>query len=109
MTCVECCLLHQLWLLQFETVIQEGYRIRALQRNPHIVLLNPDWYHEVMKPIIADWTYLWLEAQHMANITEREIKQYILEGANHLKNPEVARPTPTFLCDQLQLHAAGDS
>jgi hypothetical protein len=77
-------------LEKLDAVIQEGYKTRALQRNPHIVLLNPDWYHEVMKPIIADWTYLWLEAQHMANIRESEVKQYILEGAHQLKNPELA-------------------
>jgi hypothetical protein len=75
---------------QLKDVIQEGYKQRALQKNPHIVLLNPDWYHENMKPIMVDWIHLWLEAQHLSGISEEDIKLYVLEGANQVKNPELA-------------------
>ena len=35
-------------------VIHEGFESRALQRNPHIVLLDESWYHENMKPALAE-------------------------------------------------------
>ena len=40
---------------RLSTVIQNGYDCRALQRNPHIVLLNLEWYKEMLQPVMADW------------------------------------------------------
>jgi hypothetical protein len=31
-----------------------------------IVLLNPEFYHLEMKPVVAEWTHLWLESQHVS-------------------------------------------
>jgi hypothetical protein len=42
-----------------------------------------------MKPIVAEWTYLWLESQHLSGLSPDDIEKYILEGANIYKNPEV--------------------
>ncbi len=52
-------------LEKLKEVIIEGYKQRALQRNPHIVLLNPDYYHKFIKPIVAQWALLWLESQNL--------------------------------------------
>ena len=76
---------------QLLKVIEEGYQLRALQRNPHIVLLNPDWYHASMKPVMAQWAHLWLEAQHISGISKNDIIKYIIEGANSTVNPELAQ------------------
>lgn len=32
-------------LHKLSAVMNEGYQSRALQRNPHCLLLNVDWYH----------------------------------------------------------------
>jgi hypothetical protein len=64
-------------------VICHGYQIRALQRNPHIVLLNLEWYHSTLKPVIADWLYMWIETQHLGTIGEDIVKRYILEDGQH--------------------------
>lgn len=63
-------------------VINKGYEIRALQRNPHIVLLNIEWYHSTLKPVMADWLYMWIETQHLGTISEKLVKQYILQDGH---------------------------
>jgi hypothetical protein len=68
-------------LEELKVVIDEGYRIKALQRSPHIVLLNPAFYDSSMKPIIAKWILLWLETQHFIGISEENMHKYILYGA----------------------------
>lgn len=63
-------------------VIDDGVETRALQKTPHIILLNPDWYHEQMKPIVADWVLLWLQQQNVgkSGLSDSMIKRYILNG-----------------------------
>ena len=40
-----------------------------------------DFYDEVMKPIFAEWAYLWLQKQHIHGIERHETLTYVLEGA----------------------------
>lgn len=47
-----------------------------------VTLLNVDFYHEAMKPIFAEWSYLWLQKQHIHGIERHETLTYILEGAS---------------------------
>jgi hypothetical protein len=66
-------------LESLRVVINKGYDLRALQRNPHIVLLNIEWYHSTLKPIMADWLYMWIETQHLGTVlSEQMVKQYLL-------------------------------
>jgi len=60
--------------------IQKGYESRALQRNPHLVLLNSDWYHLEMKPIMARWAYLWIEANHFTGISTADAISFMEKG-----------------------------
>jgi hypothetical protein len=46
-----------------------------------VTLLNPEFYHESMKPILAEWVYLWLQKQHLHGIDRNEAVRYMLEGA----------------------------
>eukprot|EP01012_Entosiphon_sulcatum_P009332 TRINITY_DN1521_c0_g2_i1.p1 TRINITY_DN1521_c0_g2~~TRINITY_DN1521_c0_g2_i1.p1 ORF type:complete len:4962 (-),score=1074.52 TRINITY_DN1521_c0_g2_i1:73-14958(-) len=61
-------------------VINEGYDLRALQRSPHLVLLDPEFYHSRLKPLLADWAILWLEAQQLTNISLDMARRYLLGG-----------------------------
>jgi len=67
-----------------QKIVQQGVEIRALQRTPHIILLNPAWYHETMKPAVADWVLLWLQKQNVgkSGLSEADIRAYILGGAS---------------------------
>ena len=68
-------------LAALAAVINDGYRQRALQRNPHIVLLNTAFYFARMQPVLMDWLLLWLESQHLSGLSEEQIKRYVLQPA----------------------------
>lgn len=70
-------------LTNLRKVIDRGYELRALQRNPHIVLLNPDFYHSDLKAIMMEWA---LESQHFTGVGEDEIRKYVLEGPQSDQN-----------------------
>jgi len=66
---------------RLENVVKEGYANRSLQKLPHITLLNPAFYARRMKPILAEWAYLWLQKQHLHGIDREEAVRYMLTGA----------------------------
>ena len=70
-------------MTKLRKVIDRGYELRALQRNPHIVLLNPDFYHSDLKAIMMEWA---LESQHFTGVGEDEIRKYVLEGPQSDQN-----------------------
>ena len=41
-----------------------------------------EWYHEHLKPIMAEWAYLWLQSVHLHGATRSETISYILNGAS---------------------------
>ena len=67
-------------LNRLRSALRSGFAVRALQRNPHVVLLNLDWYHAKLRPLMADWLYMWLEAQHLAGMSEAAVKAFLLRG-----------------------------
>lgn len=46
-----------------------------------VTLLNYEFYNERMKPVMAEWAYLWLQKHHLHGIDRTEAVQYLLEGA----------------------------
>jgi hypothetical protein len=46
-----------------------------------VTLLNLNFYHSSLKPIMAEWAYLWLQKQHLHGIDRSEAVRYMLEGA----------------------------
>lgn len=68
-------------LKRLSQAVQQGVAARNLQMLPHVTLLNPEFYHESMKPILAEWVYLWLQKQHLHGIDRNEAVRYMLEGA----------------------------
>lgn len=66
-------------LLRIKQCVSQGYDIRALQRNPHIVLLNDEWYDVELKPILAEWLFMYIQSQHISGgLSESEILEYLL-------------------------------
>merc|ERR1711988_501861 len=58
-----------------------GLQINALQRLPHLTLLDLDFYKDKMMPILAEWLILWLRQQHVAGLDHREMLRYVIDGA----------------------------
>jgi hypothetical protein len=87
----------KLILKQLKKVILFGYNIRALQKVPHVVLLNVDWYNHQLLPVLAEWMYMWLEAQHLTGLSEMDVIKYLKEGANNEYNTQLAELIDTKL------------
>jgi len=68
-------------LKEIAVEIQRGIQGRHLQRLPHVTLLNYAFYDESLKPLMAEWAYLWLQKHHLHGIDRAEAVQYLLEGA----------------------------
>lgn len=68
-------------LKRISVILNEGYALHALQRLPHVTLLNTEWYQSTLKPLMAEWVYLWLQKQHLHGIHRHEAVTYMLEGA----------------------------
>ena len=68
-------------LNRLSSAIDDGYRAKSLQRLPHVTLLDPEYYHNCLKPLLAEWAYLWLQKQHLHGIERDEAIKYTLEGA----------------------------
>ena len=75
-------------LAALSRVIEDGFERRALQRSPHLVLLNVEWYHAEMKPIMAQWMMLWLEANHVAGLSTEQIDAYLRSDGASLVGTE---------------------
>ncbi|KPA78926.1 hypothetical protein ABB37_05990 [Leptomonas pyrrhocoris] len=58
------------------SAIMNGFRLRALQREPHLVLLDPGHYYvEQLLPALVPWLQLWLHA-HMADHLPEQERQH---------------------------------
>jgi len=60
-------------LTRLKSAIEQGYQQRSLQRLPHIALLDFEFYHTTLKPIFADWAYLWLQKNHLHGVDRNEV------------------------------------
>ena len=66
-------------------LVESGYECRALQRSPHLVLLNIDWYHENMLRLMAEWMMLWLAANHFTGLSHVQTVAYLTDDDSKLE------------------------
>ena len=45
-------------LSRLQNEVEKAFKERFMQKNPHVVLLNEEFYHERVKPVIAEWLLL---------------------------------------------------
>jgi hypothetical protein len=64
-------------LSKFREAIKSGIACNALQEMPHLTLLNPEFYDNVMKPVLSEWLLLFLKAQHLFGLSDEETLTYI--------------------------------
>ena len=69
---------------ELTAVIEQGYEKHALQRSPHLTLLNEEWYAREMKPVMAKWLLLWLEANHVSGLQTEHMFAYITRDCSRL-------------------------
>ena len=73
-------------LEEISVCIQQGYATHAFQRNPHLVLLDEEYYHTALKPLLARWALGWLHAQFVGkvSVSDAVLLTYICGDNAHL-------------------------
>jgi hypothetical protein len=67
-------------LKQLQATIQEGYQQKSLQKNPHIVLLDDEFYHKKMRHIVMEWVILWLNHHHFTGLNQSQVLSSFLSN-----------------------------
>lgn len=81
-------------LERLSTVLAEGHKERALLNKPHLVLIDLAFYHRAMRPVLAEWTQLWLEGNQLPELTAEETIAYIQSSAPSSDAPELPPMLP---------------
>jgi len=69
-------------------IVSSGYRNMQLQRSPHLVLLDRDWYTREIAPILAQSALSWLKSHHVlaasrdseAILGDKDTLEYLIGG-----------------------------
>ena len=69
-------------------VLQKGLLAHAFMRAPHLVLLDVNYYHMEMKPVMAKWSYLWLSSHFIGKcqMEEKDLLEYISGVSDNRRN-----------------------
>lgn len=59
-------------VLRFRVAVAKGQELKVLQRVPHLTLLSEPYYHETLKPLLAEWLMLYLRRQGLRDITDEQ-------------------------------------
>mmetsp|Transcript_28857 Transcript_28857/g.48961 ORF Transcript_28857/g.48961 Transcript_28857/m.48961 type:complete len:2411 (-) Transcript_28857:179-7411(-) len=70
-------------LERLKTTLDVGCKRKMIQQTPHLVLLDDTFYHDEIKPIMAEWLLLWLEVNHtLATVSRDQVISYLLHGTD---------------------------
>jgi len=64
-------------LLEMKEAIDEGSKLRVLQRTPHLVLLSRHFYNTRIRPILTRWAVFWFSMQRKAGLEDKEIVAFL--------------------------------
>ena len=86
-------------LSAIRSVIMNGFRQRALQREPHLVLLDPGHYYvEQLLPALVPWLQLWLHTHLADHLPEQERRRWSYASLDVFMDK-----TKPFLCAATKL------
>ena len=82
---------HMDLLEKLASVVRKGYQVHAIQRSPHLVLLDNKFYQEHMKPLISKWALGWLQHHFAGRCTvSPDVLVAFMEGIRKEKRAEFA-------------------
>jgi hypothetical protein len=64
-------------LQEMKAAIDEGSKLRVLQRTPHLVLLSRHFYNTRIRPILTRWAVFWFSLQRKAGLTDVDIVAFL--------------------------------
>ena len=69
-----------------------------MQSTPHTILLDNDWYHKELKPLLAHWVLLFLRSKKLSPLQDRYLLSYLTNGP--VADPEAASAVKVALDDE---------
>jgi hypothetical protein len=79
-------------------VILQGVANKFIQHTPHMVLLNRQFYHKEIKPLLARWQLLYLRNKRLPTVEDKHLLSYMVNGP--LKDREAASAVQVALDDE---------
>ena len=65
-------------LQKLSDVLNEGYRSESLQRRPHIVLLDTEFYKKRMLAELTEWMLLYIKDEIISAVDDSELREFLL-------------------------------
>ena len=79
-------------LQQMQAVIDEGSRLRVLQRTPHLVLLSRHFYTTRIRPVLTRWAVFWFSMQRKAGLEDADVVAFLeAETTAHVSKEVLAK------------------
>ena len=60
--------------------VMQGVAEKVIQVTPHVVVLDPSYYHQMLKPLFARWVLAFFSDKGLANLTHDQLLDYVLAG-----------------------------
>jgi hypothetical protein len=79
-------------------VILQGVANKSMQHTPHMVLLNRNFYHKEIKPLLARWQLLYLRNKRLPTVEDKHLLSYMVNGP--LKDRQAASAVQVALDDE---------
>lgn len=71
-------------LEKIKKLVVEGVEEKMMQQTPHLVLLNPGFYHTKLKPLLAHWYLVYLGSKQLTRVneslTDADLLRYLEAG-----------------------------
>lgn len=62
---------------KFREVVAMGLQEKCLQAAPHLTLLSVGFYHEELRPILAEWVLVWMRRRHPLGVPDEDVVLYL--------------------------------
>jgi hypothetical protein len=85
-------------LESMSSIIQQGIANKYMQYTPHLVLLNRNFYHKELKPLLARWQLLYLRNKRLPSVEDKHLLSYMMVGP--LKDRQAASAVQVALDDE---------
>ncbi|KNC48811.1 uncharacterized protein AMSG_00592 [Thecamonas trahens ATCC 50062] len=70
-----------------EAALDAGYTEHNLQRSPHLALMDVDYYHARLKPILAQWALFWVRERALGSLASVEHEALLAYMSGELEGP----------------------
>ena len=67
-------------LERIRAAVDEGIQQSVIGRIPHLALLSDEFYHQKLRPVLAEWLLLWLRRNGLRELTDEQALGCLMRG-----------------------------